>query len=144
MSKRFQLLKNSIPIIIVTKEDVDKYYLKYDADQVVELDENEEDVMDKLNVMDVACGDGYIPDEESPAKMQGIIYVLVYYDIGETCDGHVRKLGQYASRDLAKEMLKSDMEYQLKQHPDWHACNTEVSNEDFTAGCVYDIIEVEY
>jgi len=144
MSKRFQLLKNSVPIIIVTEEDVDKYYQKYDADQVVELDEDEEDEMDKLDVMDAACGDGYIPEEESPARMQGMIYVLVYYDVGETCDGHIGKLGQYADRNLAEAMLKDDMEYQLKQHPDWHACNKEVTNEDHTAGCVYDIIEVEY
>jgi hypothetical protein len=70
---------------------------------------------------------------------------LVVSDYGETCDGHIRKLGQYADRDLAEAMLKDDMEYQLQQNPSLHYVkNNEITNEDYTCGSIYDIIEVEY
>lgn len=74
------------------------------------------------------------------------IYVVIYTDTGDSCDGLARVLGAYTSRDKALEAMKQDVEDYKKENPECTIIDQQVPNwiEAGTTsyGCLWQILMV--
>lgn len=76
------------------------------------------------------------------------MFIVTYTDYSDTCDGHSRYMGSYATRDAAQAAINADVAgFQSRYGTD--AIYYEVSNEIWASddeigkvGCVWDIHEI--
>jgi len=78
--------------------------------------------------------------------MNDKMYMAVYVDHGETCDGHARMLGVYDNRENAVRDVRADMDARIRNIGDGASVYSDkfevwAKGEEGVNGCVWDVIE---